>query len=256
VALENGGFNDHPAEDRAFWGVYAVHFWRHTGSGLDLYYLGLRREEVRYAQGMGRELRHTTGARLWGVTGNWDYDLEFAYQFGKFRGGDIGAWMAATNSGYTFHSRPLQPRLGLKIEVASGGRNLTNSSLQTFNPLFSNASLFNETDHIGLSNIVDLHPYLTLIPIKPIRWTFDWAFFWRQSTKDALYDNVVAIQRRGSKSNERYVGSALSTIISWQAARHWLLYGAYTHFFPGPFIRDTGPAETLQFFGLWATYRF
>ena len=140
--------------------------------------------------------------------------------------------------------------------MASGDRNPKNPSLQTFNSLFSNPSLFNETDHIGLSNIIDIHPYLTIIPIAPIRWTFDWAFFWRQSTKDALYDNVLSIQRPGKKTGERYVGSALSTMVSWQATRHWFFYGAYTHFFPGAFIRDTGPAEALDFFGFWATYKF
>jgi hypothetical protein len=255
VAIEDGIFNDASAEDRAFWGAYAVQS-HSKACGMDLYYLGLNRDEARFNQGKGRELRHTVGIRYWGVNGYWDYDFELVYQFGTFGDGNIAAWMGATNSGYTFQALPLTPRLGLKIEAASGDRDPKEGSLQTFNPMFSNSSLINETDHIGLANIINLHPYLTLFPWKRVRLTFDWAFFWRQSTGDAIYDNVIRVSRSPDASSARYVGSAASGLFRWQASRHWLFYGAYTRFFPDAFIRETGPDIPLDFFGSWASYKF
>lgn len=256
VNVRDGLFNDRTASDHAFWGAYAVYSGGPPQSGLDLYYLGLSREDAGYSQGKADELRHTVGMRPWGVSGNWDYDLELTYQFGRFGDGDINAWMAATNSGYTFRSLRFKPRLGLKVEVASGDRDPKHPSLQTFNPLFHNSLLFNETDLVGLSNLIDIHPYVSFWPAKNIWWSFDWAFFWRESRQDAVYDNVMQIQRRPEKNSTSYTGSALSTFVRWQVNHHLAMYGAYSHFFSGPFIEETGPAKDVDFLGVWGTYKF
>lgn len=257
VNIQDGLFNDQTSTDRAFWGAYAVYKWRSSLlTSLDLYYLGIRKDDATYNQGKNDEVRHTVGIRPWGTTGNWDYDLELTYQFGKFGHADINAWMAATNSGYTFHSLRFKPRMGLKIEIASGDRNPENSSLQTFNPLFHNSFLFNETDLVGLSNLFDIHPYISFWPRKNVWWSFDWAFFWRENTDDAVYNNVMQIQRRPTKSSSPSTGSTASSFIRWQVTPHLSLYGAYSHFFSGPFIKETGPGGDVDFLGLWGVFKF
>ncbi|MCK9276181.1 MAG: alginate export family protein [Syntrophales bacterium] len=255
VAPEDGTFNDRAASGRLFWGVYAVNRFA-PETGLDLYYLGIRREKAIYDQGQGNEERHTAGLRMWRVSGNWDFDLEFAYQFGSFGKGGMGAWMAATNSGYTFRSVAFTPRLGMKFELASGDRDLQDDRLDTFNPLFHNPHLFNDTDLVGLSNVIDVHPYFTILPAENVRLSFDWAFFWRESVHDAVYNNVMQVQRSGRGSDSRYTGSAFSGFIKWQAGRHVSVYAAYTHFFPGTFIRQSGPDDAADFFGTWIVYKF
>lgn len=256
VNTQEGLFNDRTASDRAFWGAYAVYKPGPGRSSLDVYYLGIRRENATYNQGKADETRHTAGLRPWGTIGNWDYDLELAYQFGRFGHANINAWMVATNCGYTFRSLRFKPRIGMKVEVASGDRNPKSASLQTFNPLFHNLLLFNETDLVGLSNLIDIHPYFSFRPAKTIWWSFDWAFFWRETTHDAVYNNVTQIQRRPAKSSNPYTGSAASTFLRWQVTTHLAMYGAYSHFFSGPFIKETGPGKDVDFLGVWGVFKF
>lgn len=62
-----GVIDDDPDPAKSFWGVYAVHPLPVLPQGnVDLYYLGLESSGARYNQGIGNELRHTVGTRLWG----------------------------------------------------------------------------------------------------------------------------------------------------------------------------------------------
>src|SRR5438105_12903233 len=80
-------------------------------------------EEARFDQGSAHEVRHTLGPRLWGHPGPWDYNVEVVYQLGTFGQGQIHAWTAASDTGYTLRTVPWQPRLGLKADIISGDRN-------------------------------------------------------------------------------------------------------------------------------------
>src|SRR5919206_487018 len=80
-------------------------------------------EEARFDQGSAHEVRHTLGLRLWGRPGPWDYNVEVVYQLGTFGAGQIHAWTAASDTGYTLRSMAWQPRLGLKADIISGDRN-------------------------------------------------------------------------------------------------------------------------------------
>jgi hypothetical protein len=121
VNTKPGVFDDDPDTQRLFWGVYAVHPLPLLPEGhIDLYYLGLNREEARFDQGSAHEVRHTLGLRLWGHPGPWDYNVEVVYQLGTFGQGQIHAWTAASDTGYTLRTVPWQPRLGLKADIISG----------------------------------------------------------------------------------------------------------------------------------------
>jgi len=65
--------------------------------------------------------------------------------------------------------------------------------------------------------------------------------FWRQSLQDGIYGVGGNLLRSGLESRSRYIGSALSTEAAWRIDRHFTLTGAFTHFFTGPFLRESGP---------------
>src|SRR5437879_761993 len=78
-----------------FWGLYAVTLVPFLpGGSIDLYYLGLDRDNARFDQGTAHEQRHSVGTRIWGRKLGWDYNFEFVYQFGTFGASDIQAWTA------------------------------------------------------------------------------------------------------------------------------------------------------------------
>lgn len=85
------------------------------GAGFDLSYLGLWRPDAEFVQGTGDELRHSTGARLFGERSGWDWNFEGVVQFGSFGGSNLLAWTFASDTGFTFRGAPLAPRLGLRL---------------------------------------------------------------------------------------------------------------------------------------------
>ncbi len=106
-----------------FWGLYVTHWLDAPRKlGVDLYYLGIANEHGEYASGTGNEHRHTFGTRLFGTHNHWDWNGEAAIQVGTFGNESILAWTASLDSGYTWDTQ-WQPRLGLKVDVASGDTN-------------------------------------------------------------------------------------------------------------------------------------
>src|SRR5438874_3230164 len=257
VETKTGVFDDGPDPERKLWGVYAVTPVSFLpGGNIDLYYLGLDRQHAEFDQGTANELRHSVGARLWGKQSRMDYNFEFVYQFGAFGRGDISAWTAASDTGYTLEETVLKPRFALKADITSGDNDPQNPDLQTFNPLFPRGAYFSETSLIGPANHIDLHPAVELHPAKALTTTLDWDFFWRENTHDGVYGNAVNLVRSGQTSNSRYVGNQAQLLTEWRANRHFTVTAAYAHFFAGAFLKESGPGKDVDYASAWATFRF
>ncbi len=173
-------FDDIPAHQTAFAGVYGTRqlpAFHH--SGVDAYYFAFDQKQSLYARGIGREQRHTVGARLWRVSEGWDYDWEVVEQFGRFGSRGIQAWGVSTNTGYNFSGAQWHPRLGLKSGIASGDSGASDRDLGSFNPLFASLHYFGEEGLAGPSNFYDLRPELELHPRKNVRVSLNSDWFWR-----------------------------------------------------------------------------
>jgi hypothetical protein len=102
VNLKVGAFNDDPNKYEALWGIYGVLPLRLLPDGhTDIYYLGSKREDTFFQQGLADEQRHLFGTRLWGNSKPWDYNYEAVIQTGSFGDADILAWTVSTDTGYT-----------------------------------------------------------------------------------------------------------------------------------------------------------
>ena len=251
-----GVFDDDPNPNVSFWGLYAVHPFPVLPKGnVDLYYLGFENKQAVYDQGKGYELRHSLGTRLWGRPLPWEYNFEYVWQFGTFGQGTIMAWTAANAVRYNF-DLPFKPSFGVRADVASGDSNPNSPNLQTFNPLFPSGAYFNLANPIGPSNIIDLHPVLTLHPTDKVTFIADWDFFWRESLNDGLYTLAVTPLRTGRLSNERFVGSSPSLTVAWTPTRHITILTSYVHFFAGPFLKETPPGKDMDYVTVWMDYKF
>jgi hypothetical protein len=257
VRTRIGVFDDDSDPDQNFWGLYAVTpvSWL-PGGNVDLYYLGLDRKGASFDQGTAHELRHTVGTRVWGRKAGWDYNLEFVYQFGSFGSGDIQAWTAASDFGFTFEKVPLEPRLSLKANITSGDDNPNNADLQTFNPLFPRGAYFGEPALIGPANHIDIHPQMEFALHRDLSLTLNWDCFWRENTHDGLYGPAVNLIQSGRTSNARYVGNQAEAMLEWRLDRHFTLTADYAHFFAGDFLKQTTPGKDVDYCSVWMTYRF
>ena len=254
---KRGAFDDGPDDSQALWGTYAVFpVPQLPGGNIDLYYLGFFRRSASFDQGSARETRHSVGTRLWRSALPLDYNFEVVYQWGSFGNGDIRAWTAASDTGYTLASLPLRPRLGLKADIASGDEDPADSKLQAFNPLFPKGAYFSEAALIGPVNFIDLNPCLDLNLNDHAVLSLNWDFFWRESTRDGLYNNAVTRVRSGRTSDARYIGSMPQAQLSWDLDRHLSFTAIYGHFFAGRFLKETGPGRDLDYVTSWLTYKF
>ena len=243
---------------RLLWGVYGTNptqFGR--TNGLDVYYLDFNSRSEIYTSGTGREERRTGGVRLFGQNGPIDYNNELIYQWGRFQGGDIDAYSIQTDNGITARRWHLSPRLGLRLDMATGDRNPADHGLQTFNPLFVAPNYYNQSSLAGVRNFVDVHPTLDLHPAKTVGVLLDWDFFWRESLKDGLYGPTgTGILAAASGSESKFVGSTPNAQATWNADRHVTLIADYARFYPGGFLKDSRLNKTVDYFTGWIDYKF
>ena len=250
--------DDDPDPDQTLWGLYSVLQIPSIQSlKLDLYYLGLDRDEAEFDQGIADETRHTVGTRIWGQAFGWDYNFELVYQFGTFGAGNIHAWTVASDSGYTITWGSGQKlRFGLRADITSGDKDPNDPDLQTFNPLLPKGAYFGLISSAGPSNHRDLHLSIRFWPTQKVSIEFDWLFYWRHSLDDGLYAVPVSILRTGQNSRARFVGHQPGLEIVWQIDRHVSITGNYAYFFAGPFLKETPPGEDIRYLAAWVTYKF
>ena len=259
--LDKPGFFDNaPNHQVGFWGVYATRFLPQKTS-LELYYLGLDRKEAIFQRGSAQEVRHTLGGRISRAIATerpgWDFDDEALWQFGSFGSDGIEAWTIATETGYRIPTIPLKPRFSAKADISSGD-NPNSKTLGTFNPLFPKGDYFGvlATTGPGPINFIDVHPHLETMLPHDVSVSFDWIVQWRENPNDGVYNVPGFLIRAADGSRARFVGHRPGTQIRWQVNRHLWFQADYGIFYAGRFIKETQPGRNLNYWALWASYKF
>jgi Alginate export len=208
VTTATGIFDDRPDNTRAFWGVYTVRALDTARKAhVDLYYLGLDRDQATFDQGEGAERRHTVGTRFWGQRDQLDYNTEAVWQWGSFANGPIRAWTVASDTGWRLDI-PGRPRVAIRADVTSGDADRNQSVLQTFSALFPKGAYFGLIAPLGPYNHTDVHPQVDLA--LPNGWTLigDWLWFWRTKRDDGIYNVPGHLLRSGQNTQAHFVGQA------------------------------------------------
>jgi hypothetical protein len=259
--LDNPGFFDNaPNHAVGFWGAYATHALPHNTS-LELYYLGLDRKKATFERGTAQELRHSLGGRISRPIATerpgWDFDDEALWQFGSFGSDNIQAWTVATETGYRFTNVPLKPRFSAKVDISSGDHP-NSGTLGTFNPLFPKGNYFGvlATTGPGPINFIDVHPRAEATFPHDVTASFDWIIQWRESLDDGVYAVPGFLIRAADGSRARFVGHRPGTEIRWQKSRHLWFQADYGIFYAGKFLKETQPGRNLNYWALWAGYKF
>jgi hypothetical protein len=259
--LDKPGFFDNaPNHAVGFWGVYATHALTRKTS-LEIYYLGLDRKQAMFERGTAQEVRHSLGGRISHPIATeksgWDFDDEALWQFGTFGSADIRAWTVASETGYRIPTVPLKPRFSAKADISSGD-NPNSKTLGTFNPLFPKGNYFGvlATAGPGPINIIDLHPRVEATLPHNVTASFDWIVQWRESLDDGVYAVPGFLIRASDGSRARFVGHRPGTEVRWQANHHLWFQADYGIFYAGRFLKETQPGRNLNYWALWAGYKF
>jgi hypothetical protein len=251
--MENKYEFDGANDQQAFWGVYGTTLLGGPlNTGIDLYYLGFRSEDAKFADGIATEERHTMGTRLFGKANGFDYDIEPVFQFGTFGEKNIRAWTLASDVGYTFESVPWKPRIGNKADIASGDTKRGDNTLGTFNPLFFKSGYFNDASIIRPSNIMDIHPSLQFRPIDPVQVTLASDVLWRYTSNDAVYAPPGFIELPAGSSSP-YIGTTGEAAVQWTINRHWAWTTSYTPLFASDAVHNQN-GHDVDYLGTWLTF--
>ena len=236
-------------EHRALYGVYATGTSARGATRFDAYWLGLSQDAASFNGTAGSERRQTVGARASGALAGrlGDFDLEAAYQFGRLGGQRIGAWMVSALAGRRLSAAASAPRLWLGFDCASGD-GAGGGTVGTFNQLFPLAhAYFGYVDLVGRQNVVAGSGGLSWPVRAPLVLNLDGHVFRRASAADAMYRADGTVVRAGAAGTSKEVGSELDLLLRYPANRHLMVVGGLSRFFPGAFIRESGPHANVDF---------
>jgi hypothetical protein len=256
VAARRNIFDDGFNRNVKFWGAYIVRNKFPVIQNFDIYYLGLWKRNTVFDDGAGKERRHSIGTRLWNKKGNWQYDIEALYQFGKLAAKDIAAWTTSVNTSYKFNKAKLKPEIGIKTELISGDKKYGDVKLQTFNPLFPRGGYFGLAALIGPANLIDIHPSLSLNLSNKLDINVDYDIFWRFSRNDGLYAANVALIYSGKNEEETSIGRQLSASFIYRPNNFLYFRIELTWFDAGNYLRSVSPGKDIIFTGVTAQLKF
>ncbi|MCA6068222.1 alginate export family protein [Chryseobacterium sp. RG1] len=255
-SINVGFFDNKMSKQLNLWGLYSKIIFPKAGN-LDLYYIGIRRDESQFEAGTAKEKRHTVGGRFWKYGGGFIYNLEAAYQFGTFGEERISAWTGSVDIGYLFENVKFKPSINLRNDYISGDKEKNDGKLQTFNPLYPKGGYFGFSPQIGPVNLIDIHPYVTLDLTSKLKMQMDAVFNWRYSLNDGVYRPSGVLNRPGSSSDKRYIGTAYLTNFTYSFNRYISLVSGIQYFRKGAFIEDVIPnAKSGVFYNIRLGFKF
>src|ERR1700752_1796769 len=78
----------------------------------------------------------------------------------------------------------------------------------------------------------------------------------RESLRDGVYAVPGFLIIPAGKSNARFIGHRPGTEVRWQANRHLWFQADYGIFYAGKFVKESQPGRNLNYWALWAGYKF
>jgi hypothetical protein len=256
TGLQPGIFDDGTNAGIRFWGVAAVRPGQGAKGSWTFYYLGLANRNIQFAQGRGRDERHTLGVGWRAAARIVDFNYDLILQEGNFEGADVSAWGISTETGFRVPAVGWRPRFGLRANGASGDRDAADPSLQSFNPLFPGASFAGPIGLFGATNMIDLTPFVSVMPRRGLILGVERPMYWRTSTADGVYNTALRLLLPPRAGTGHFVGATLGILGIWQATHHLQMSGAVIRLVPGRFLDTTFVRGGAGLYSVTAAYRF
>jgi hypothetical protein len=240
-------FKDASSSDLRLWGAFTDISTSQQNLSLNVYYLGFYNSKALFSDGGGVEKRHTMAARIFRVGKRWRYDLEGGYQFGSIGERSIAAWSTALATSYRFTELQYSPEIGLKADLISGDKSNTDRKQQTFNPLFAPGAYFGMAAPLGPSNLIDVHPSVSLKLTDALSFTGDYSFLWRYSVGDGIYKPNMIPYFESVNTPSRYIGSQISGVLAFQPTKHISMSTGMSWFNSGEYLESISRGNDIVY---------
>lgn len=219
---------------------------------MDLFGFGLQTDARSLAGEVGDEQRYTFGTRLFGRYQALDWSWNLAGQRGHLGGASIRAWALSSDSGYTF-AHPWQPRLGLRVDAASGDGEPGDGKVGTFDPLFPRNGVYGEASLTTLSNLIVVGPTFGFSPSRTVRFEPAVLAVWKQREEDGVYMPGMSMLAN-TRGTGRHVGTIYRANARWLATPNLTLDLDLKYYDVGAGIKEAG-GEDSSIVSLRATFR-
>ena len=234
-------FND--TYDKQAYGLYGTFFMTRENVFDIFYILELDNEDDTFDKsGNYGDLRvHTVGCRVAGEYRQFDYDGTYARQFGGWGTDKMSAWGLHMGAGYTFLTY-WTPRFGIDYVYGSGDDNPTDGKHKTFDPAFGSMDkYYGWMNLFSWRNIINWQFSAAVRPHRKLNLILDYHIFRLAQDKDAWYSTGSAYRRDKTGKSGSDVGDEIDFTALLSVTNNFHLRAGYAHFFPGDFVKNTGP---------------
>src|SRR5580704_13260537 len=262
VEINAGAWDDAPNPAITLWGLYASNVRWNSQFMSDIYFLDYDAKSATYGSQTAREQRRMIAGRYFNrlpgepPRAGFDYNIETVFQWGSFGNRSIRAWGTGGIIGWTLPGPMWRARFGIQADAISGDDGNANT-LGTANALFPRGAYFGpKFALVGPANLLAVQPQFVFHPLLNVTGSFEWIWFWRESTKDALYSFENVALRPANSSAARYIGSQPNLEIRWAIDEHFLGALNFAGSIPGTFLQQSPPSKGILFINAGITYRF
>lgn len=192
---------------------------------------------------------YTAGNRFKGKKGPVDYGTEYAVQLGRRGHDEIEAWAFHQELGYTFSKQKGTPRIYTEYNHASGDRNPSDGVFSTFDNLFpTNHNKYGLIDFLPLKNMNDVMLGASVKPHTKVHLASEFHWFFLDAKESAWFNASGGTFRAANPAADTQLGEELDLYATYAVTKSLSALIGYSHFFAGPFAKDTGAHDDADFF--------
>lgn len=251
-----GTFDDHRSDTEQLRGINGSVVLDAAGVRfLDPFFYRYENSAKRWGSQVGMDRRDTSGMRLWGSAGAWQYDWTLAHQSGTFAGRDVDADAIFTRTDRAIGNYSWKPRLGVRADYASGGGSYTGGTLRAFNYGVGHSPYFADNNYLAPVNLLSIAPMLSLQPTASARIGLEWVHLRRRDEQDAVYNGAGVAYAGTERVPGKDVGAITRLSGSWAFDDHLSLSTFINYVQAGDVLREAGYRDSF-YTAVWASYVF
>nr|WP_288836898.1 alginate export family protein [uncultured Flavobacterium sp.] len=209
----------------------------------------------------GHERRETSGIRLYSSNNTFNYEIEANYQKGKFNDLKIEAYSLNADINYKVNTKHSLV-LGVGANYTSGDKNPNDNKLNTYNSMFSKPP-FGLVAPIGLSNIVNINPYIKINPNEKSNIYAGVYWLKRQSNQDGTYSPGAggAFETRPTpvllhNSVSKDIGTLFLIETNYFVNNNFSLGFDSSYLTAGNYPKETGVGKDIRYLSFKSTFKF
>ena len=239
-------------------GVYATQYFSDRKIGLDYFAVNFQSKSRKYNCKPGSENRQTYGIRLFSNLKKINFEVEGAYQSGKFSDLIIDAYSVLADANIMVLPGK-KGIIGLAASVASRDKNSGDNKLNTFNLLFAKPA-FGLGILIGSTNMISLYPYIKINPVQKLNIVVQVFFLSRKSNQDGTYSPGMVQNRPRPNSifssDKKILGEFYVLETTYQPTNNLSFSLDASYFRAGSYPKATGKGKDIAYLSFKSTFRF